>query len=238
MTTITSPVAAPAVSEPDLNRTARVTGLWYLGLALTGLLGFLLVRNQLYVADDAAATLANLQEHEWLARGGVLMEMGVVATQAMAALWFFRLFRGVDSFAAGALAAFGLVNAVTILGSAAALGTALDVAGDASLAPGGDAAATVQLMYVASGQLWGVGALFFGLWLIPMGWLALRSHWLPRALGWLLMAGGAGYVLSAFATYLFPDADTATSLLTAPATIGEFWILGHLILFGVRGRTR
>jgi hypothetical protein len=29
--------------------------------------------------------------------------------------------------------------------------------------------------YLVSGNLWGVGALFFGLWLIPMGSCVLRS---------------------------------------------------------------
>jgi len=33
-----------------------------------------------------------------------------VLTQALTALWFYRLFRGVDTVAAGALAAFGMVN--------------------------------------------------------------------------------------------------------------------------------
>jgi hypothetical protein len=114
------------------------------------------------------------------------------------------------------------------------LATALDVADDRSLAVPGGAAATVQLLYVVSGHLWGVGGLFFGLWLIPMGWLVVRSRWLPRSLGQVLMAGGVGYVLSTFVSYVFANADLAVVLLTVPATIGELWILGYLILFGVR----
>jgi Domain of unknown function (DUF4386) len=218
----------------DLVRTARVTGLLYLGLAITGLLGYLIIRSQLFVADDPAATLDNLVEQETLARLGIALELGIVTTQALTALWFFRLFRSVDSFAAGAIAAFGLVNAVAILGSAALLATALEVSGDAALAAGGDTAATVQLLYVLSGHFWGVGAVFFGLWLIPMGWLVLRSGWLPRLLGWTLMVGGVGYVLSTLVNYLFTDAGIVADLLTMPASIGEFWILGYLIVFGVR----
>ena len=51
-------------------------------------------------------------------------------------MWFYKLFRSVDAFAAGTLATFGMVNAVAILGSAALLATALAVALD----PVGDAA--------------------------------------------------------------------------------------------------
>ena len=207
--------------------TARATGLLYLALALTGALGFLLIRPQL-VADDAAVTLARLTERESLTRLGIALELGIVLTQALAAVWFYRLFRPVEPVAAGALAAFGLVNATVILGSAASLATALEVA----LEPVGDATGQIRLLTELSANLWGVGALFFGLWLIPMG-LLVRRCGMPRPLGWLLLAGGVGYVLSAFLDYLVPGAQPVADLLTIPATIGEFWMIGYLLHGGV-----
>jgi hypothetical protein len=206
----------------------------YLGLAITGLLSYMLVRNQLFVAGDPEATLTNLTQHESLARLGIVMEMGVVITQALVALWFYRLFKSVNAFAAGSIAAFGLVNAVAILGSAAMLATALDVSQDASLTVSGGAAATAQVLYVVSGHLWIIGGIFFGLWLIPMGWLARRSGWMPSLLGWILMIGGLGYVASALLSYVLPDAGLAVDLLTTPATVGELWMVGYLCLRGVR----
>ena len=158
-----------------LVRTARTTGLLYLAVALTGMAGFLLIRPVLFDPDDPAGTLAAVLDHEALARTGIALELAIVVSQALAALWFYRLFRSVDSFAAGSIAAFGMVNAVAILGSAAVLGTALDVADDGAFAPGGDQGATVALLYDLSGNFWTVGGLFFGLWLIPMGWLVVRS---------------------------------------------------------------
>lgn len=222
------------VTMAALAGTARTTGLLYLGLALTGALGYQVVRGQLYVADHPGETLSNLVEHTSLARLGIVLELGIVLTQALAAVWFYRLFRSVDAFAAGLIAVFGMVNAMAILGSAALLATALDVADDKSLALSGGAAATAQLLYVISGHLWGVAGLFFGLWLIPMGWLVVRSRLLPKVLGQLLMVGGVGYVLSTFVSYAFANAALAAGLLTVPATIGELWMVGYLVLFGVR----
>ena len=237
MSMTTAETAAKTDVNPlELRQTARITGLLYLGLGVTGILGFLLVRNQIFVADDPGATLANLTEHAWLARAGIALELGIVLTQALAAVWFYRLFRSVDSFAAGSLAAFGLVNATIISGSAAMLAAAVDAAGDTHLTAAGDSAGTAQLLYVLSGHFWGVGAIFFGLWLIPMGWLVLRSGWLPALMGRILIGGGVLYVLSAFVTYLFANGDTVAGLMTLPATIGEFWILGYLIIHGVRER--
>jgi len=132
-----------------------------------------------------------------------------------------RTVRTANPLAASGIAAFGLVNAVVILVSAALLATAVEVAVD----PVGDAAATVQLLYLVSGNLWGAGGLFFGLWLIPMGWCVLRTGWL---------GGGVGYLLSAFIRYLAPDAPVVADALVYPATVGEFWIVGYLLVRGVR----
>ena len=221
-------VTPPAVRTDPPTGTARTTGLLYLGLALTGLLGFLIVRPQVFDPDDASSTLAHLVDDEALARAGIALELGVVLTQALVALWFYLLFRAVDAFAAGAIAVFGMVNAAAILGSAAFLASALEVALD----PVGDAAADAQLLYVVSDNLWGVGALFFGLWLIPMGVCVLRSGRMPRLLGRLLVAGGIGYVLSGFVRYLAPDAGIVADLLAVPASLGEFWMIGYLLLRG------
>jgi hypothetical protein len=224
--------AVVAPTSPDLVRTARTTGLFYLALAVAGMLGFLLVRPALFVPDDPSATLARLVEHESLARFGLAMEMATVIAQALAALWFYRLFRAVDGFAAGAIAAFGFVNATAVLASAALLATALQVA----LTPTPPNAGHVQLMYLASANFWQVGNLFFGLWLIPMGWCVLQSAWMPRPLGWILVVGGAGYVLNPFVGYLTPGAGLASVPLVIAATVGEFWMIGYLLMRGVRHR--
>ena len=228
MTTIsaTSPAGtAPAPLASD--GTARTTGALYLALALTGGAAFLLVRPML--ADpDPAVTLANLQQHDLLARVGITLELGLVVFQALAALWFFRLFRGVDAFAAGAIAVFGVVNSVAVMGSAAFLATALEAASGGA----GGGAGTPQLMYEVSENLWGVGNLFFGLWLVPMGVCVLRSATMPRLLGQVLVVGGVGYVLSGFVTYLLPDATAVAGALVVPATIGEVWMVGQLLVRG------
>ncbi len=216
-------------------RTARTAGLWYLGLALTGIASFIVLRPMAFDPDDAAATLANLTTDEWRAQLGLGFELGIVLTQALAAVWFYKLLRPFGEVAAWAVAVFGMVNAAAILASSALWATALEVAADTSLAPGGDAAATVQLLAAATINFWGVGALFFGLWLIPMGWVAVRSGRFPIVLGWILVAGGVGYCLSAFVHYGIADApDALVSALQVPASVGEFWMIGYLLLVGIR----
>lgn len=236
MTTIAVP---PVTGELDggmlERRTARLAGLLYLAMVPAGALGFLMIRPRLYDAGSADATLATLAAQETLARVGIGIELCLVVVQALAAVWFFRLFRRVDSFAAGSIAAFGLVNAVAVMVSAALLGVALDAAIDPSSV--GDPAGVAQASYSLGGHLWTVGGLFFGLWLVPMGWCALRAG-MPRVLGWVLIAGGVGYVASTFAAYLAPAA--VADVLVLPATVGELWMIGYLLwaprrVFGRRG---
>lgn len=208
--------------------------MFYLGVAMAGLVGFLFVRGELYVADDASATFANLVDQASLARLGIAADLTLVLTQALAAMWFYKLFRRYNSFAAGSIAAFGMVNAAAILVATAFSVTALVVAGDAALAPSGDQAATVQLLYELSGAVWDVAGLFFGLWLIPMGYVVINSRVMPAALGWVLMIGGVGYVILTYLTLVVPDTAAAIDVLVMPATVGEFWMIGYLLIFGVR----
>lgn len=225
--------ALDAIDRRGRVRTARITGLFYVGMTVTAILGYFVVRGHIFDAGDPVATLHHLQEHEMLARLGVLMELGTVTFQVLTALWFYRLFRSVDTFLAGAIAVFGMFNAVAQLSSAAFLATALDMALHPALR---GVPATAQLMYVVSGNLWDVVTVFFGLWLIPMGVLALRSGWMPRVLGWLLITGGVGYVLEALILYLVPTIASAADILMLYASLGEFWMMGYLLVRGVRPR--
>ena len=203
---------------------ARITGLAYLGLAVFGLTGQL-IRNELD-APDAAGTRANLVAHEGLARLGIAVDLGSVLTQALVAVCFFVLFRHVHAVAAACVTAFGLVNAAMILVATVFSTTALDAA------VGGGAGSTDRAMLLTDLQqtAWLTGGLFFGLWLIPMGWLAVRSGSMPRVLGWTLVGGGIGYVLSTYAQALLPDTSWPADVLLVPATIAELWMIGYLLV--------
>lgn len=208
-------------SNPFLT-TSRVTGLLYLGVALTGFIAFLFVRSNLFVDGNAVKTASNLVEKETLARVGIAAELALVMFQALVAIWFYKLFKKVNSFAGGMLTVFGVINAVLILVATALWLSAL------SAAINGASPAITYNLFNSHENIWLVSNLFFGLWLIPMGYLVLKSK-MPIALAWVLMIGGAGYVLSAFVAVLLPGQTALTSMLPMLATVGEFWIIGYLL---------
>ena len=219
-------------SSTTFRRDALLAGLFYLGLAISGAIGFLLIRAELFVRGDPAGTLSNLVEREGLARIGIALELGIVLFQALAAVWFGKLFREVDAFAAGALALFGMVNAIAVLASATLMHSALDVA----LGSVGVATTMSHLLFFISGKFWETGMVFFGLWLIPMGWLVWKSGIGHRVLGWILILGGIGYVLNLLILVLAPNAGAWVNALPLLAAVGEFWMIGLLLWTGLRSR--
>lgn len=214
----------------ELVSTARITGAWYLLLAITGILGFMVFHSRVYVSDPAT-TLENLVSKESIARVRLFLELLIVVSQALAAAWFYKLFREINGWAASTLAVWGLTNSVIIMVSAISMGAALDVA--SSVQPLDSKIPSIQLLSSLSSNAWGVGSLFFGLWLIPMGYIIVSSNCMPRGLGFTLIAGGVGYLLSAFLSYAGIK-GTLVNMLTIPASVGEFWIVGYLLIFGIR----
>lgn len=221
--------------ENDVIRTARKAGLAYLALALSGVIGFLWLHPQIFVASDLERTLANLIERETLARVRLLMELTIVASQAMAAYYFYKLFHDVNPFASWALAAWGTMNAGLIMISAIAMGGAIEVANSAMSRA--DQLMMVGLFVQLIRHAWGLGGLFFGLWLIPMGYIVTSSKRLPPALGVLLILGGVGYLLATSLAYLGVKGSWVGALPMF-ATVGEFWMIGYLLLFGIRPADR
>jgi|AntRauTorckE6833_2_1112554.scaffolds.fasta_scaffold00084_25 hypothetical protein len=202
--------------------TSRITALLYLGLAVAGAVSFLYANQKLFVEGDALATSSNLVGNEGLARFGIAVEMALVVFQALVAVWFYKLFRKKDTFVAGLIAIFGMVNAIAIMIASAmwlsSLNAAIANQPEQSL-----------LLYNLHENIWLVSSLFFGLWLIPMGY-AVKLSKMPVALAWILILGGTGYILSAFISILLPEQSTLTELLPFFATIGELWIIGYLLI--------
>lgn len=214
----------------SLITTARITGIWYLLLAIAGVLGFMIFHPQVYVTDPVA-TLENLTSKEPIARARLLFELLIVVSQALAAVWFYKLFKDIDGWAAWTLGIWGMINSAVIMISAISMGAALEVAN--ATQPIENKLALVQLLSSLISNAWGVGSLFFGLWLIPMGYIIASSDRMPRWLGFILILGGIGYLLNTFLKYAGVTNPLVDSLVI-PATVGEFWIVGYLLIFGIR----
>lgn len=212
--------------------TARVTGVWYLILAISGMLGFLIFHPQIFISNDPEKTLINLTDKESIARIRLLLELIIVLSQALAAVWFYKLFRDINEWGAWTVGIWGMMNAVAIMLSAISMSSAIEIA-NSSGQTDNEKIVLIQLLGHLIKNSWGVGSLFFGLWLIPMGSIVINSKRMPVWLGRTLIVGGIGYLLSTFINYI-GFVNPFLEILVIPATVGEFWMIGYLLIYGIR----
>ncbi len=218
--------------QSQLVGTARVAGIWYLLMAISGLLGFMIFHTQIFDPESPQKTLTNLIDQESLARTRLLFEFGIIVSQALTAVWFYKLFKNINEWAAWTLAIWGMVNAVVIMISAISMGSAIEIANHSSQSIE-NKTIIIELLSRLIKDAWGVGSLFFGLWLIPMGYIVTSSKRMPVWLGRTLIIGGAGYLLNVVLNYTGVGSSWR-EFLVIPATIGEFWMIGYLLIFGIR----
>lgn len=220
--------------QRPLVRTARIAGAWYLLLAVSGILGFIVLHPQVYVSGDPGQTLSNLSGSGMLPSLRLICELLIVLSQALAAFSFYRLFRSLGGWQAWAVGIWGTVNAIVILFSAISMASAIAIANSESLSYA-DKLLPIELLMNFISHSWAIGGIFFGLWLIPMGHVIITSKRMPLWLGRTLILGGVGYILSTF-IYYAGIKHPFLNVLTIPATLGEFWMIGYLLIYGVRPR--
>lgn len=221
-------------------RAARTAGGLYLLMALTGPVGLIYVPAQLIVPGDATATADRLRASESLLRLGIGSELFHQAIAIFLVLALYRLFKAVNEQHAVLMVILGALVSVPIvflnvLNEVAALAL---VSGADFLAvferPQLDALAYLFLRLREQGLI--IASIFWGLWLFPLGMLIIRSGFVPRVLGGLMMAAGAAYLASAFTSLLLPRYADPVSQLVMVLYFGELPFIFWLLIRGVKLR--
>src|SRR5262245_2830512 len=158
----------------------------------------MLVPGQLFVFGNATETAARVLAQESLLRIGMASELFGQVAVIFTALALFRLFRGVSEWLSWQLLILGVLVSVPI----AFVIVVFEMAAIVVFKGGGFLAVFDKAQLDALGYLLirmhGMGitvvSIFWGLWLIPFGTLVARSRFMPRVIGWLLYAAGAGYL--------------------------------------------
>jgi hypothetical protein len=104
-------------------------------------------------------------------------------------------------------------------------------------AAGSDALAGLFADMHAAGYL--IAQIFFGLWLLPLGYLVYRSGYFPKVVGILLAVGCFGYLIDTFTHFLAPGiAGSVSAIAVMPAAIGELSFVVYLLVKGNRAPQR
>ncbi|MGW6441525.1 DUF4386 domain-containing protein [Lentzea sp. NPDC055074] len=213
---------------------ARTAGLLYLALAVLGIWAELVVRDSVRVPGDPVATAAALVARETLFRWSLAADVLMAVVFVLLGLVLQRLLHHVDERATTALLVFVSVGAGSILLNLAFQAGALRVATD----PAYDDDSLASLLLDLHGYGYTLGGVFFGLWLLPMGYLALRSALFPKPLGVLLVAGSVAWVADPLIAFALPGAPgLVRDLVSVPTFLAEFGLMLYLLVWGVRSRS-
>jgi len=215
-----------------------MAGVLYLIVAIFGGFSFGYATAKVYMPGDAAATA------QLMAADAGLVRMGIVANLFQATVWVFLamllylLLRHVSENAARAMVLLVAIGAsITCLNEVFPIAGLL-VASERSYALGfGTVGSQTLVLLLLDTHHYGflIAQIFFGLWLVPLGYLAYKSVLFPKVLAALLVVGGVGYIVGMLGVYLVPAfGATINTYATIPSTVAELWMVGYLLVIGIR----
>lgn len=211
---------------------ARAAGVFWLLTFLTSTFA-MFVGVRLVVSGDAAATAANLLAHESLFRSGTAAILISTACYVAVTLLVYELLKPVNRTVSLLAAFFSLVGCAV-----GAIGCLFDLV-PFVLLRGGQylsvftveqlQALALMFLKVRVQANDNIGLVFFGLHCLLVGYLILRSTFLPRVVGALMVLAGLGWL-----TFLAPPvAKSLSPYIMLPGALGELSLTVWLLLKGV-----
>jgi Domain of unknown function (DUF4386) len=224
----------------SLQGVARRAGALYFLFSIVAIVGEFVIPSAM-VPGDPAATARNITSSGTLYRVDLLIGFVTLLMFAFLVVNLHRLFRDVDGEQSM------LIVVLVSLGIAVSLANMLHkftplvlLGGDDYLSafprPQLEAMALNALRQFSQGAA--VSTTFWGLWLVPFGILVIRSGFIPRIFGILLIVAGIAYLASSVTSLVLPEYRTAVSKAMMPLYFGEVPIIFWLMIKGVHVQER
>ena len=215
-----------------MRRNARIAGLLYILLGVTAPVRLIYIPNALLVSGNAQATAANIANHEATFRLAILADVMAGVLTLFVAMALYRLFRPTDRDLASVMVVLGglMVTPIyffNLVNDAAALIVARAPTYLAAFnQQQREGLVSLFLRMHSYGII--VNEMFWGLWLVPLGALILKSRLMPRFVAFWLFLNGAAYVLLSVLGILSPGLEAKVSGVLFPLLLAEivvqFWL--------------
>ena len=219
------------IADMSQHRVAKVAGVLYLMVAVFAIFSGLIRFNPI-LSGDAATT-----PNSFMISVGIVGELIHLTCFLVLAWALYVLFKPVNNTLALLLVSCVLVSvaiqSINLLNQVASLHA---LSGAEYLT-----AFTVDQLHALARfyidlQMDGViiAQVFFGLWLLPLGYLVSKSGYVPKIFGVLLMIGCFGYLIDVLQFFLFPGYEVITYPGLAVAAFAELSFPVWLLLKGVK----
>ena len=221
-------------------KSARIAGLLYLLLAVTGVFSLIYVPTTLFVFGDATATADNILSSELLYRAGILSGLISNVLFVFLVLALYRLLKDISHKQAILMVTFVVISVATSFANTFNQIAALIILSGADFLSVFEKPELESIAYVflrLHSQGIQIIQIFWGLWLFPFGLLVYRSGFIPKILGVLLMIAGFGYLLGSFMFQILPQYDDALSTFIMVLEMGELPIIFWLLIVGAKAQS-
>ncbi len=199
------------------NKTARIAGFLYLILIVSGVFSYMFVSSSLIVPGDTATTINNITASESLFRSGIVSWLISETVFILLVYVLYKLLKPVNKNLAFLMVMFVLVAvSIAFINELNKFAALLLLSGaDYLTAFAADQLHALVMLFLDLHE-YGVhiNSMFFGLWLLPLGYLVFKSGFLPRTLGVLLMIGCLGYLIDCSTTFLLPKYEVKIAIFT------------------------
>jgi hypothetical protein len=214
-------------------RNSRLAGLLYLVVVAAGMFCLAYVPSRVATASDP---LAGIATHASLYRQGIAAFMVMEIAFLSLGLVLYRHFCQIGPQASRFMLAFVVASVPLALVALTCRLDLLALSTDPGIASAQERPAAAAASMRACGHTLLVTKLFWGLWLLPLGLLIIRTKAIPRLLGALLLLGGAGYLFEVFASVLLPGyaGSSLAGHVRLPAAAGEIGTCMWLLVVGMR----
>ena len=220
-------------------KIALVAGISSLVLAAAAMVAEFYARQQLIVPHDATATAQRVIAGQASFRIGIFgFAISLICDLLIS--WAMYVFMKQTNKQLSLLAAwFRLVYTVIFALAVVELVNGFQVLTDGNLTAvleQDQVNAFAMQHFQAFDNGWTIGFLFFGLHLVFLGYLAVKSGFVPKVIGVLLFIAGVAYFFSNLAKLILPDyevyAAIFTSVVAIPSIIGELSLAIWLVVKG------
>jgi len=219
-----------------IKNPGRKAGLFYLLVAIfAGYAQY--IRTSMIVPGDAAATVNHIMASEALFRTSILSDLIGQIFHVLLVLVLYQLFKTVNRNQARLMlvlaiipvpvACINMVNqfAPLVLLNGSVYQNAFEVT-----------QLHEQILFYLDLHKHGVliAQLFWGLWLLPLGYLVIRSGFIPKLFGILLIIACFGYLAGSFITFLFPGFEPFIQWVYIEPALAEIAFTFWLLIKGVK----
>ena len=215
-----------------------MAGFFYLIFILTTVFATF-VRSKLIVFGDAAATANNIMGSELFFRIGFVTELVSAMFFVLAAWALYVLLKPVNKNLALLFLLLNLggvaVECINMLNLFAAL-QFLNGANYLNVFQTGQLQAMAMSFLNSYTNGFRIAQIFYGTWLLPLGYLLYKSRLVPRLLGILLILDFFGVLIWFFQFFLFPSYGVASYPSYAVGFIAEFSLSLWLLIKGVKNQ--